>query len=54
MLDFLGLQVGATPKAIRAKGPFYYGYGDLPIPRALAEGKGVGLVRRLLDAGGAE
>jgi hypothetical protein len=54
LLEFLGLWTGATVKAIRATISTNNRHGRPSIHRALAEGKGVGLVRGLLDEGGAE
>ena len=54
LLEFLRLRAGATPKAVRAATRAKDGTGWLPIHRALLNDKGAGLVRGLLDAGGAE
>jgi hypothetical protein len=54
LLEFLGLRAGATPKAVRAAISDKDGYGRLPIHRAMFEGQGLGLVRGLLEWGGAE
>jgi ankyrin repeat protein len=54
LLEFLRLRAGATPKAIRAAISAKGEYWRLPIHSALREDKGVGLVRGLLDEGGAE
>ena len=52
--ECLELQAGATPTEIRAASGAKGRCGWLPIHQAMIEDKGVGLVRGLLDGGGAE